>query len=81
VVTLCGNTPLPTNLDRCPKPITNNDKLTLIDLIRQHAGSTREYERGGVTYVEVKAYRHGDGTRLADIMLKRAGVDTVVSSP
>lgn len=80
VVSLCGNTP-PTNQDRCPEPISDTDRLTLTDLIRRHGGSTREYERDAVTYVEVKASRHGDGARLADIMLRWAGVDTVESSP
>jgi hypothetical protein len=78
IVSLCGSAP-PRNSERCHQPIGDTDKLLLVDFIRRYGGSTRQYERDGVVYVEVKAAVTGGGPRLAELILGRDGVDAVES--
>lgn len=79
-VRLCGNTP-PTNPDRCTTPISDTDKVYLIDQLRKYGGNVRELHRDEVTYLEVRASKPGNGVSLAEQALSRPGVDTVESTP
>ncbi|WP_328617769.1 hypothetical protein OHS18_17545 [Amycolatopsis sp. NBC_00355] len=71
----------PANPDRCAAPISDSDKLYLIDHLRKYGGTIRESQRDGTTYLEVSASPPGNGGALAEQALSRPGVDTVESKP